>query len=63
MRTRMEGHEFAVTVSIGWATWDGEEDADALVKRADIALYCAKNAGRNTVRGAENPSASLPGRT
>ena len=63
VRTRIDGLELAVTVSVGWATWDGEEDADALVKRADIALYCAKNAGRNTVRGAENPSASLPGRT
>jgi two-component system cell cycle response regulator len=62
-RTRMDGLELGVTVSVGWATWDGEEDADALIKRADIALYSAKNAGRNTVRGAENSSASLPGRT
>ena len=42
VRTRMDGLELAVTVSIGWATWDGEEDADALVKRADGALYAAK---------------------
>ena len=62
-RTRGDGLELAVTVSIGWATWDGEEDADALVKRADIALYAAKNAGRNTVRGTEDLSASLPRRT
>jgi GGDEF domain-containing protein len=52
-----------VIVSIGWATWDGEEDADTLVKRADIALYAATNAGRNVVRGPENRSASLPRRT
>jgi diguanylate cyclase (GGDEF)-like protein len=63
-RTRTDGLELSVTVSIGWATWDGEEDADALVKRADGALYAAKQSGRNTARGAENPSAaSLPRRT
>ncbi len=63
VRSRLDGLELAVTVSVGWATWDSEEDADALVKRADIALYAAKNAGRNTVRGAPNLSASLPRRT
>jgi two-component system, cell cycle response regulator len=62
-RGRMEGLELAVTVSVGWATWDGEEDADALVKRADQALFMAKRSGRNAVRGAENLSASLPRRT
>ncbi len=60
----MDGHELAVTVSIGWATWNGDEDADGLVKRADTALFVAKRSGRNTVRGAENPAAaSLPRRT
>ena len=64
VRTRVDGLELAVTVSIGWATWDGEEDADALVKRADGALFVAKRSGRNAVRGAENASAaSLPRRT
>jgi diguanylate cyclase (GGDEF)-like protein len=62
VRTRMDGLDLAVTVSIGWATWNGEEDADALVKRADIALFAAKRSGRNAVRGAENLSASLPRR-
>ena len=61
--TRVGELELAVTVSIGWATWDGAEDADGLVKRADNALYAAKNSGRNAVRGAENLSASLPRRT
>jgi PleD family two-component response regulator len=59
----MGGLELGVTVSIGSATWDGQEDADAPVKRADTALYAAKNAGRNAVREAENLSASLPRRT
>jgi len=63
VRTRVDGLELAVTVSVGWATWDGEEDADALVKRADNALYAAKNAGRNAVREAQELSASLPRRT
>jgi two-component system, cell cycle response regulator len=58
-RTRIDGLDLAVTVSVGWAAWNGEEDADALVKRADKALFVAKRAGRNAVRGAENLSASL----
>jgi two-component system cell cycle response regulator len=61
--TRLEDLDLAVTVSVGWATWNGEEDADALVKRADKALFVAKRSGRNAVRGAENLSASLPRRT
>ncbi|SOD74896.1 PAS domain S-box-containing protein/diguanylate cyclase (GGDEF)-like protein [Jatrophihabitans sp. GAS493] len=35
------------TCSIGLATWDDREDADALLRRADAALYAAKQAGRN----------------
>ena len=40
-----------VTVSFGVAAWDGrgEFDFSALFKRADQALYSAKNAGRNRV--------------
>ena len=39
-----------VTISIGIATLGGRDDTfDALIARADAALYRAKNAGRNTV--------------
>jgi diguanylate cyclase (GGDEF)-like protein/PAS domain S-box-containing protein len=37
------------TCSIGVATWDGEELAEALVARADTALYRAKGTGRDRV--------------
>ncbi len=37
------------TVSIGVAAWDGIEDAEALVARADAALYRAKGEGRDRV--------------
>ncbi|MDP9435601.1 MAG: GGDEF domain-containing protein, partial [Actinomycetota bacterium] len=36
-----------VTASAGVALWDGAETADALVERADRALYAAKAAGRD----------------
>jgi diguanylate cyclase (GGDEF)-like protein/PAS domain S-box-containing protein len=37
------------TCSAGIAAWDGEESADALVARADHALYTAKRQGRNRI--------------
>ena len=36
-----------VTVSIGVASWDGQERPEELFARADAALYAAKAAGRN----------------
>jgi diguanylate cyclase (GGDEF)-like protein len=42
----------AVTVSIGVAVRDAADgDADALIRRADRALYEAKRTGRNRVAG------------
>ena len=35
------------TCSAGIATWDGSETPEALVRRADTALYAAKREGRN----------------
>ena len=47
-----------VTISVGWAAWEGEEP-DELLRRADDALYAAKAHGRNCVKGAP---ATLPRR-
>jgi two-component system cell cycle response regulator len=56
-KLRAEVAAVGVTVSIGWATWGGE-DPDELLGRADDALYTAKARGRNCVVGA----ATLPRR-
>jgi PleD family two-component response regulator len=39
-----------VTISGGWATWSGDT-ADQLLRRADEAMYRAKDAGRNRICG------------
>ena len=44
--------ELRVSASFGWAPWTGEETGEALVGRADVALYAAKAEGRNRVVGA-----------
>ncbi len=42
------GHEFRVTVSIGISQYPRDaEDEQSLLKNADIAMYCAKEKGRN----------------
>ena len=39
-----------ITLSVGVATLSmGDADFDALLERADLALYAAKDAGRNRV--------------
>jgi diguanylate cyclase (GGDEF)-like protein len=43
-----DGHELTITTSIGVAMYpDDGEDADTLLKHSDIALYQAKQKGRN----------------
>lgn len=43
------GHELEVTVSIGISIYpvDGTDDAQELMRKADVAMYAAKQAGRN----------------
>jgi diguanylate cyclase len=44
---RMEGRELRVAASAGIAELQSGEDQATLIKRADAALYAAKNGGRN----------------
>jgi len=57
-KLRASVEEAGVTVSIGWAAWEGES-ADELLSRADDALYAAKARGRDCTVGAP---ATLPRR-
>jgi diguanylate cyclase (GGDEF)-like protein len=53
MAVSHESEQLAVTVSLGVATLDRRQtNEQALVRAADTALYAAKQAGRNRVRGA-----------
>ena len=48
---RIEGHTVRITASAGIAVYPGHgEDADTLMKSADLALYEAKRAGKNGYR-------------
>jgi diguanylate cyclase (GGDEF)-like protein len=53
IRTAVESHDFPeihqVTVSIGIATLEPDEDGESLTERADKSLYQAKKMGRNQV--------------
>ncbi|MEW6646324.1 MAG: EAL domain-containing protein [Pseudomonadota bacterium] len=45
----VDGHELVVTTSIGMSIYpDDSEDAALLLKNADIAMYRAKDSGRNS---------------
>jgi diguanylate cyclase (GGDEF)-like protein len=52
------GQSVRQTVSIGVATWDRRETAEALEARADRALYAAKSRGRNGVAVATDERSS-----
>ena len=57
-KLRASVEEVGVTVSLGWAAWEGES-ADELLLRADDAVYAAKARGRDCVIAAP---ATLPRR-
>jgi diguanylate cyclase (GGDEF)-like protein len=42
-----EGLRVEATISVGVASWNGSESAEALDHRADLAMYEAKQCGRN----------------
>ena len=44
---RADGEAFSVTVSLGVAGYREGDDASTLIRRADEALYLAKERGRN----------------
>ena len=50
----------SITVSVGVAELQNGEDGDALLKRADRALYRAKRAGRNQVVAANSAEDAVP---
>ncbi|MEP9369052.1 diguanylate cyclase [Xanthobacter sp. VNH20] len=61
-RVTIDGQEIAVTVSFGAAlAQPGDRDVDEVIERADLALYEAKNSGRNRIAVADrkpNPRAA-----
>jgi two-component system cell cycle response regulator len=60
---RQDGEKLSVTISVGvTATGGGDDNRDRMLKRADDALYTAKDRGRNCVI-VRAPNASPPGLT
>jgi diguanylate cyclase (GGDEF)-like protein len=59
-RVHVMGASLSVTISMGVAVCapGGEEDHEAIIHRADAALYLAKNSGRNRVVSAPHPCPS-----
>jgi diguanylate cyclase (GGDEF)-like protein len=54
----IDGHNVTITISAGASIYpDHGEDADALMKSADVALYEAKRSGKNTYRIANRTGA------
>ena len=49
LRIRGAKGPIALSCSFGVSTWRDGDSVEALVKRADVALYAAKGGGRNRV--------------
>ncbi len=47
--SRLQSIRPDVTISVGIALWDGKEAPEALMRRADVSLYAAKDGGRNRI--------------
>jgi predicted signal transduction protein with EAL and GGDEF domain len=45
----LDGRTLPVTVSLGVAVASGDDDAEALIRDADLAMYHAKDSGRDRV--------------
>ena len=54
-RLSLNGQSITLSASVGVAEWQRGETLDDVLGRADVALYQAKEAGRNRVVAAENP--------
>lgn len=59
-RPVLAGTPWPMTVSIGVAALAGDEDFEALLRRADGAMYAAKRAGRNRVAASGEPAGADP---
>ena len=55
-----ESQRLLITFSAGVAVYQPEESQAELLKRADVALYKAKNAGKNRIVFADPPSGAAP---
>jgi diguanylate cyclase (GGDEF)-like protein len=55
------GREVWLTASYGISTWRDGDDISAMLQRADIALYEAKNAGRDSIHFAQPPALAVSG--
>jgi PleD family two-component response regulator len=55
----VEGRRVKITASLGTAMQGSDETLEALIDRADRAMYTAKSAGRNCVQPSASPSTQL----